>query len=151
MSNNVTTDSLAARFALNRALPISLKLRLALEVLAAYAVARWLLLRKTLPEAVAELRRGIADDELRDGLVEQATGLRLGRTVVRVLTVLPTDSRCLVRSLVLTRLLARRRIASKLVIAVKSPPDFGAHAWVESGGRSLLPPSEPSYSRLLEL
>jgi hypothetical protein len=53
-------------------------------------------------------------------------------------------------------MLARRGIDSVLVIGVKMQPSFSAHAWVESGGRPLLPPLDYSAgatqsSRLVEL
>ena len=59
--------------------------------------------------------------------------------VARTLRLLPTDSRCLMRSLVLSALLARRGIDSSLVIGVRTAEAFGAHAWVEHEGRPLLP------------
>ncbi len=63
---------------------------------------------------------------------------------------LPTDSRCLVRSLVLTRLLGRRGVPSSLVIGVMSEPQFAAHAWVEHGGAPLLSPGT-GFQRLVEV
>ena len=71
--------------------------------------------------------------------------------VSSVLRLLPTDSRCLVRSLVLTRLLARRDIPSTLIIGVTAAPEFKAHAWVEHAGRPLLPSYGPMFARLVEL
>lgn len=76
---------------------------------------------------------------------------RLGRAVTRTLKLLPTDSRCLMQSLVLTDLLTRRGIRSSLVIGVAPAPQFAAHAWVETAGRPLLPSREPLYHRLVEL
>jgi hypothetical protein len=64
---------------------------------------------------------------------------------------LPTDTRCLTRSLVLSRLLARRAIPSTLVIGVRSEPSFLAHAWVEHGGSAVLPTNRDVYQRLAEL
>jgi hypothetical protein len=81
----------------------------------------------------------------------QRTAVRLGRAVSRTLTFLPTDGRCLVSSLVLSRLLERRRIDASLVVAVRQEPGFGAHAWVEHRGRPLLQPGDLSYQRLVEL
>ncbi|MGA2009370.1 MAG: lasso peptide biosynthesis B2 protein [Solirubrobacteraceae bacterium] len=77
--------------------------------------------------------------------------VRLGYAVGRTLGVLPTDSRCLVQSLVLSRLLAVRGIPSTLVIGAHSRPDFAAHAWVEYDGRPVLPRQGFHESRLLEL
>lgn len=127
------------------------KLRLALEIVGVYVKVRIWLLRRELPgvlEAVRSADRPVAEDV---GLVQQATGYRLGRVVGRTLSKLPADSRCLVRSLVLSRLLARRGIPASLVIGVKLDPEFAAHAWVESGGMALLPAGETEYGRLLEL
>jgi hypothetical protein len=71
--------------------------------------------------------------------------------VGRTLGALPADAQCLTRSLVLTSLLARRGIASSLVIGVKPEPEFEAHAWVESNGTPLLPPNEGEFTRLVEI
>src|SRR6266576_5701798 len=134
-------------------LPINRKLRLAVEILAVYGRVRWYLWRgRELGEILSSLRESdrIRRDEA-PGLTEQRAGFRLGEIVGRTLGVLPADSRCLVRSLVLTALLARRGIASSLVIGVKAGPDFAAHAWVETAGRPLLEPAEWLYSRLVEL
>jgi hypothetical protein len=78
-------------------------------------------------------------------------GRRLGYAVVRTLRLLPTDSRCLMRSLVLTRLLARRGIAGTLVIGVRTGERFEAHAWVEHSGTPLLDPGDATFRRLVEL
>jgi hypothetical protein len=80
---------------------------------------------------------------------EHDTARRLGRAVHRTLALLPTDSRCLIRSLVLTRVLARRAIPNTLVIGVRKAPEFEAHAWVEHNGQPVLPAGE--YTRLTEL
>jgi hypothetical protein len=51
---------------------------------------------------------------------------------------------------VLATLLARRDMPASLVISVRSQP-FAAHAWIELGGRPLLPPAGPPFQRLLEV
>ena len=61
----------------------------------------------------------------------------------------PGDSRCLIRSLVLVRVLARRAIPSMLVIGVRKNPGFKAHAWVEHEGKAILAAGD--YTRLTEL
>jgi hypothetical protein len=129
--------------------PIALteKLGLVVEILGTYPRARWLLWRHDLPSAVKALR-GEGDRATDPKL--RATGTRLGHAVSRTLAIVPFDSRCLVRSLVLTRMLARRGIDSVLVIGVSVDPKFAAHAWVESGGRALLQPMDGG-SRLLEI
>jgi hypothetical protein len=127
------------------------KARLATEILAAYVATRWYLRQATLPGVVTRLRQVTSsglDLPLRG---DQAP--RLGRAVSRTLGRLPADSRCLVRSLVLVRLLARRGVSSELVIAAcpEASEGFAAHAWVEVGGRPVLPPAGPPYGRLLTL
>ena len=76
---------------------------------------------------------------------------RLGDAVMRTLALLPGDTRCLVRSLVLTRLLARRGIPAKLVIGARTAPSFLAHAWVEYDHSPVLPPGDGSFGRLTEI
>lgn len=123
------------------------KAALVLEILRDYARVRWLLWRRDLPTVVATLRAGSG---LTTDLRRQAIGTRLGHAVERTLNWVPFDSRCLARSLVLTSMLSRRRIDSRLVIGVDTEAGFGAHAWVESGDKALLSPLEHS-SRLVEL
>jgi Transglutaminase-like superfamily len=67
------------------------------------------------------------------------------------LELVPGDTRCLARSLVLTRLLARRGIPAKLVIGIRADPEFLAHAWVECEGKPVLSPGDGSFARLVEL
>lgn len=68
-----------------------------------------------------------------------ATARRLGSMVTRSLAVLPTDKRCLIRSLVTLRMLEHRSIDGRLVIGVRTDDGFSAHAWVEYDGRPVLP------------
>lgn len=123
------------------------KIALGLEIAAAYLRIRGLLWRTDLPRTLAALRRaqrtGSADDV--------AEGARLGRAVQRTLRLVPFDSRCLLRSLVLVSLLARRGIPSSLVIGVAVEPRFAAHAWVEAEEVPLLPTNGGSYERLTRL
>jgi Transglutaminase-like superfamily len=126
--------------------------RLAIEVLGVYVQVRWLVVRYGAVPAVPVIRRGLhepADSEADSQRVQR--GLRLGRAVVRVLRLLPTDSRCLMQSLVLTAMLARRGVYSKIVIGVRAEPSFAAHAWVELDGRPLLSTNESIYQRLTEV
>ena len=71
---------------------------------------------------------------------------------MRALVLTPGGTRCLMRSLVLLRLLARRGIGdAELIIAVQpGPAVLDAHAWVELDGRALLPPGD-GHERLLVL
>lgn len=129
------------------------KLRLSGEVLGTYCGVRWWLWRREFPDVVTRLRRPgafEAGEPFGDAGSAHVAGLRLGRAVSRTLRLLPTDSRCLVQSLVLTRMLGRRRLNSSLVIAARSEPDFAAHAWVEHAGEPLLPPGDAGFQRLVE-
>ena len=127
-------------------LPLRPKLALAKEIVTAYVRARWLLRRHDLPHVLRQLRssrRGRPPDTVSDE--------RLARAVRRTLRTLPADSRCLMQSLVLTRLLARRGRSASLVIGVSPAGTFTAHAWVERDGVPLLPTHEDEFSRLAEL
>jgi hypothetical protein len=136
-----------------RRLTLPAKALLAVEVLGTYARVRWLLRRRDLGGVVEALeRRAPSGPPVGAGAAAALrTGARLARPVQRCLAALPTDSRCLNRSLVLLALLARRGISSKLVIGVRPGEDFAAHAWVERDGRPLLPSGGETYARLLEL
>lgn len=128
-------------------MPLPRKVALAAEIVVAYARARWLVRWRELPAALAALRpQGAAAD---DPDILQA--IDLGRNVGRLLAALPADSRCLMRSLVLTRLLDRRGIPSSVVIGVQPGEKFGAHAWVEVSGRPVLDAGGGSFARLVEL
>jgi hypothetical protein len=130
-------------------LPISWrdKAGLAAEILLTYRRARRLLREEELVTAVERLTAG-RPDRAADSR-DRVTALRLGRAVIRTLRLPVTDSRCLIHSLVLVALLARRGIESSLVIGARSGADFAAHAWVEHQGTPLLPDS--SYPVLVRL
>jgi hypothetical protein len=127
------------------------KLALGVEILAAYGRVRWMLWRGDLVTTLKRLRAENEGPASRALHHDDLSGQRLGNAVVRTLRVLPTDSRCLMRSLVLSSLLARREIDSSLVIGVRSDPSFAAHAWVEKDGQALLPDGDEHYLRLVEL
>jgi hypothetical protein len=55
------------------------------------------------------------------------------------------------QSLVLSGLLARRGIDSRLVLAVRPGESFAAHAWVEYDGQPLLEPADDRFGRLVEM
>ena len=126
------------------------KARLGAEILRLYARSRWLLRRGDLPTALARLRAD-SDGTSRPDTDELLAGRVLGSITTRVLAALPTDGRCLVRSLVLTGLLSRRGIQSKLVLAVYPGEKLAAHAWVEHAGAALIEPGGPPLERLAEL
>jgi hypothetical protein len=124
--------------------------RLALEILAAYAQSRRAMRRAPIETVVAGLRSRSpsAGPPAANSLAEAH---RLGHAVARLLALVPGDTRCLIRSLVLTRLLANRGIQAKLVIGARTTPEFLAHAWVEHDGSPVLDPGDDSFGRLVEL
>ena len=126
------------------------QVRLAGEILLTYATARWHLRRLPLPEVVNRLRGVDASHHDPPGA---AQSVRLGRAVSRTLARLPTDTRCLLRSLVLLRILARRGGRPALVIAARPGErmQLDAHAWVEVEGHPVLPPASSDYGRLVTL
>jgi len=139
--------TLAARERLNRLE----RVQIASEIVATYCLARWWLLRLSFTEAVSAARdvQPPRSAFLSDAEVHSA-GMRLGAAVQRTLRMLPVDSRCLVTALVLTRMLARRGIATTFVLGVRAQPRFAAHAWVERGRVALLP-TAPEFQRLMEI
>jgi hypothetical protein len=123
------------------------KARLVGEILGAYAIVRWRMRGADIRVVIAQLR----GDQRSEHRTDFHLTRRLARAVVRTLRLLPTDNRCLARSLVLDRLLTRRSLASVVVIAAQSGPKFEAHAWVEHDGVAVLPPGTEGYQRLVEL
>ena len=140
----------AAAPAAVRRLSFAGRLRLATEIVVAYLRAQRELRRAPITAVVERLRAtpGTAPS-YGAGALEEA--LRLGRAVSRTLVLLPGDTRCLRRSLVLLRLLTRRGISARLVIAARTDPEFLAHAWVEHDGVPVLVPASDSFGRLVEL
>ncbi|MEA2286958.1 MAG: Transglutaminase-like superfamily [Solirubrobacteraceae bacterium] len=129
------------------------RILLAREILSLYAEARRLLRTAPVTQVVTELRGGTLSSFSDDWNFKEVrlTGLRLATAVTRTLPLLPTDTRCLMRSLVLTGMLARRGVAAPVIIAVKPGGEFGAHAWVEHAGLPLLPTLEDEFHRLVEI
>lgn len=123
------------------------KLRLAVEILVTYLRVRLAMRRTALPDLVGRIRAAertapaAGPEELR----------RLSGAVMGVLARLPTDSRCLVRSLVYLSLIARRGVTGTLVIGAQTEPEFAAHAWVEVGGRPALPSGDGEFQPLTVL
>jgi hypothetical protein len=124
--------------------------RLVGEIVAAYVQARRELRRAPIDAVLAALRSESPPPALQTAATLQEAR-SLGWIVVRTLKLIPGDTRCLARSLVLTRLLARRGIPSKLVIGAQPAPDFRAHAWVECDGEPVLSPGDEGLGRLVEL
>jgi Transglutaminase-like superfamily len=143
------------RLPAGHALNPAARARLAVEILAAYLQARRSLRHAPIASVLATLRSQ-APPACRSttGAAAESTlqeARRLGRAVARTLALVPGDTRCLARSLVLTRLLARRGIPARLVIGARTGPDFLAHAWVEHAGDPVLPAGDGSFARLVEL
>lgn len=136
-------------------LPLGQRVRLTAEVLSTYTHVRWVMRDDDAERSVRRLRmdaRGPTKnpEKINESNLELLAALRLAHATRRVLQLLPSDSRCLFRSLTLLCLLERRGISQTLVIAVRPQP-FSAHAWVEVEGQPVLPDAEPGYERLLEL
>jgi Transglutaminase-like superfamily len=121
-----------------------------MEILAAYGQARRSLRRAPIAEVVAGLRSRSPSAEP-PGASSLLEAYRLGQAVTRLLAHVPGDTRCLARSLVLTRLLASRGMEAKLVIGARTEPEFLAHAWVEHDGTPVLDPGDEPFGRLVEL
>jgi hypothetical protein len=129
--------------------PIAERIGLVAEIVLAYLRSRRELRRASIESVVARMR---ATGALRGSpRLDLEEARRLGWIVTRTLAFLPGDTRCLRRSLVLLALLARRGIGARLVIGVRSDPEFLAHAWVECGGQPVLTPLGASFGRLVEL
>jgi hypothetical protein len=124
------------------------KVRIVGEILATYPRLYRAMRREEIREVVARIReeRVEAPEPL-----PRLTRVQLGGAVVRVLGLLPTDSRCLISSLVLLALLERRGVDSTLVIGVGVEPEFAAHAWIECEGEALLPSGNGTYTRMIEV
>jgi hypothetical protein len=121
---------------------------LGIEILETYVRARRSLRAQGLPKTLAALRAPLSG---RTPAAEQRIP-ELGRAVRRTLALLPADTRCLMQSLVLTGLLAKRGVPTVLVLGVEDGGEaFGAHAWVEHGGKPLLPPGSDPDKRLAQL
>jgi hypothetical protein len=125
--------------------------RLGCEIVATYVTVRRLLRTRTLPETVTALR---VDDSVGSAPTGASPDVarHLASATVRTISLLPGDSRCLMRSLVLLRVMARRGLGSTLVLSAPPPgPGFEAHAWVEHAGEPLLAPGAPEHQQFVRL
>ncbi len=122
------------------------RISLTIEIVATFVMVR-LTMREPDIRRTLERLRGDAPPTASDRQV----ALYLAHAVGRVLAPIPRRSRCLVQSLVLTKMLARRGISSSLVIAVAPGPQLEAHAWVESGHIPLLRPATREQGQLVRL
>jgi len=135
------------------------RLALAAEVLAVYGRARLLLKRHGLPVALARLRSSGQGAQAPADAATLRRAIELSRATQRTLAIAPWDSRCLMQSLVLTGLLARRGVHTELLIGVRpgegmpGPREdpFAAHAWIEYLGRPLLPSYQDAFQTLARL
>jgi hypothetical protein len=124
-----------------------------LEVFFAYAAVRRRSSRTELSALVRDLRghQGADANRSRGELaLQRDLSARLGYVVQALLRRMPAEGPCLVRALVLTKLLGRRQIPGRLVIGVCNEPTFYAHAWVEHRGEAVLP-TDDVFRRLVEL
>ncbi len=128
------------------------KARLSLEVISTYLRVRVAMRGDDAEEAVRRIRERAGSDPAEfDAEGEHLVAAwRLARATRRVLLSLPSDTRCLFRSLTLMSMLERRGIPQRLVIAVRPRP-FAAHAWIEVEGQAVLSDADPGYERLLEI
>ena len=124
------------------------RISLTVEIVATFVVVRLTMREPDIRQTLARLREG-ADAPPSE--IDLEVAFSLAHAVSRVLAFVPRRSRCLVQSLVLTKLLARRGISSSLVIAVAPGPQLEAHAWVESGHVPLLRPATPEQGHLVRL
>jgi hypothetical protein len=123
---------------------------LAAEIVATYVNVRRLLRRHTLPQTVEALRGdGRRATDADDASLD--LGRHLAWATVRTISVLPLDSRCLMRSLVLMRVLARRGMPATFVLSAAPGPQFEAHAWIEYAGDPLLVPAGAEHRDLVRL
>ena len=82
--------------------------------------------------------------------VDIAAGFRLASITARALQRVPTDTRCLIQSLVLVRLLANRGVHGHLVLAVRRH-EAAAHAWVEVAGEAVSPVAPDGFVQVSTL
>jgi hypothetical protein len=122
---------------LRKRMPLDLRFRIGFEIVLTYAEVRWRMFRGDVRDVVTALREDAVD--VHETYDAYRIGRRLRQVVRRTLDPLPWDSRCLMRSLVLLRMLARRGVVCQLVIGVRPGETFEAHAWIEHGRHPLLP------------
>jgi hypothetical protein len=126
----------------NDGLSLVAKLGLLWRVWAVAARVSITLWRRPLPDAVAALAEPSWHARLPTSLLSRAVsrGLRLG----------PWQPRCLIRSLVLYRLLRDQGDGAQLIIGLRErTASSDAHAWVELAGRDVGPaPGGAGYREL---
>ena len=126
------------------------KVTLTAEIGVEYVRVRRALRRGGLESALDVARGAVPGTMVRArGRLGQLDDLRLARASILVLRLLPTDTRCLMRSLVVLGLLARRGRSAELVIGVRAGDEFRAHSWLERANHPILPPE--GFPRLVGL
>ena len=129
-------------------LPLATRMRLVVEILVTYPGLLRVVRTNDLEAMVALARRPTKPPVRLTAAEARETSKRLGFIVSRVLALMPADRRCLIRSLVLVRLLSRRGIDGRLVIGASADQGFAAHAWVEYEGKQVLPSG--GHAKLVE-
>lgn len=124
------------------------RLAVVVEVLITYIHVRWLLRSHDFETALERLRSGAAARPA--VILKDEEPFRFAHLIVKIIQWLPTDTRCLMRSLTLIGTLAKRDVTAQLVIGVCPGETFAAHAWVELNGAALLPTLGTQFSRLYE-
>jgi len=135
-------------------LSVPAKLVLAGEVIGIYARVRWLLRTHDVPATMQRLRAApsrAARRRARPGPETAEQGRHLAWAAVRVLALLPVDSRCLLQSLVLGRLMTVRGLDYDVVFSVGRDATFEAHCWVETCGVALLEPGGDVHVEIMRL
>ena len=128
---------------------------LAGEIVIAYVGCRFALRRHGVAGALRWARRPVAVTDPTDRImqgpsVDIAAGFRLASITARALQRVPTDTRCLIQSLVLVRLLANRGVHGQLALAVRRH-EAAAHAWVEVAGKAVSPVAPDGFVQVSTL
>lgn len=132
-------------------LGLSARVRLVLQILLAYIELLPLVRRNDLRLMVSEARAAhVPAAPVSDDYDPVFLALRLASVVQKVLSPLPLDKRCLIKSLVVLRVLTNHNLESRLVVGVRTGPGGPlAHAWVTHAGVPVLPPE--GFTSLIEL
>src|SRR5690348_12403825 len=99
------------------------RLLVAAEIVATWALVHWWLRTRSVTDAVAAARAPL-DRPTTHSAVSGDAPQRLGHAVERTLGALRIGNSCLARSLILTRLLARRGLETTVVLGVRARPGF---------------------------
>jgi hypothetical protein len=131
------------------------KIGLVSEIARAYLGVRIALRRRGIAGAVEWARRPADGGDatrrvMHNPSADLAAARRLASVTARALRDVPGDTRCLVRSLVLIRLLANRGVPGRLGLALRRS-DPAAHAWVEVEGCRVGDPAPPGFVQVSTL